>query len=117
MSKTKELIICLISIVALILTITTNVFAQDINALLNDSTNNDAFANIEENNSTNSNNTATNSIKANTTNTNNTNVANNNVNKTATIPYTGIDYSVVVIIAICGISAVYAYKKIRDYNV
>lgn len=29
----------------------------------------------------------------------------------------GVDYSIVFIIAICGVSAVYAYRKIRQYNV
>lgn len=105
--KTKELIICLIAVVALILTITTNVFAtQDINSLMG---NND-FQQVENRNTNTSINTNTNTNA-------NTNVANNNVNKVATIPYTGIDYSVVLIIAICGVSAIYAYKKIRDYNV
>lgn len=43
---------------------------------------------------------------------------NENENKPTTTPYTGIgDYSVIVFIVIFAISAVYAYKKIRDYNV
>ena len=32
-------------------------------------------------------------------------------------PQTGLDNSIVFIIAICGISALYAYKKIKDYNI
>lgn len=110
--KTKELIICLIAIIALVLTITTNVFAQDINALLNEANNNE-FEQIIDNNTT-PNNVAKNNTNTSTATVNNTNNTNNT---TKTIPYTGIDYSVVLIIAICGISAVYAYKKIRDYNV
>lgn len=112
--KTKELIICLIAIIALVLTITTNVFATtpDINALVQDANNNsnESFQQIPDN-TDNTNNPASTTIN------NNTNNANNTDNTTKTIPYTGIDYSVVLIIAICGISAVYAYKKIRDYNV
>lgn len=116
--KTKEIIICLVAIFALILTITTNVFAQDINALLNGSTSENTFTNIEEENTTTLNNTTTNNVVNNTTtNVNNTNInANANTNKT-TMPDTGVSYSSVVIIAICGISAIYAYKKIREYNV
>lgn len=65
-------------------------------------------------------------------NTPSTNVASNNVtqpttissyNNTAnkvssTLPKTGEAdvYIVSILIAVCGISAVYAYKKIRDYN-
>ncbi len=113
MSKKKELIIFIISIVALVLAITTTVFAtdgaQDLNSLLGD-TNNTSNNNSFEQIPSTTNNTNTN------TNTTNTNTNTNN-NATNTIPYTGVDYSVIVIIAICGVSAVYAYKKIRDYNV
>lgn len=112
--KTKELIICLIAIIALVLTITTNVFATtpDINALAQDANNNsnESFQQIPDN-------TDNTNKPASTTMNNNNNNANNTNNTTKTIPYTGIDYSVVLIIAICGISAIYAYKKIRDYNV
>ena len=116
--KTKELIISLVAIFALVLTITTNVFAiQDIEAALGGNTNTNTFTNIEEDNTTNNviNNTANNVIN-NTTNNVTTNVNNANTNKT-TMPDTGVSYSSVVIIAICGISAIYAYKKIREYNV
>ncbi len=121
MSKTKELIICIISIIALILAVTTTVFAtEDLNSLMGNATNteNNDFQQIEDttNNTNNNNNTNTNTNTNASATTNNTNT-NSNVNKTATIPYTGIDYSVLLIIAICGVSAVYAYKKIRDYNV
>lgn len=117
MSKTKELIICIISIIALVLAITTNIFAtEDINSLMGNNAGDTANNDFQQIGNTNTN---TNTNTNDNTNTNtNTNIANNNVNKTATsIPYTGIDYSVVLIIAICGVSAVYAYKKTRDYNV
>lgn len=117
MSKTKELIICLISVAILILAVTTNVFASDLNELLGDanSTSNNYSQISEVSNNSNTNSTSINNI----TNTNNTTKATtNNSNSTnTTIPYTGVDYSVVLIIAICGISAIYAYKKIRDYNI
>ena len=115
MSKTKELIICLISVAVLILAITTSVFAtevQDLTSLMgnNNTTENNDFEEITENNLTTNN---TNSNTAATTNNTNTNT---NVNKTTTMPYTGVNYSVVVIIAVCGVSAIYAYKKISDYK-
>lgn len=56
------------------------------------------------------------------TNTNtNTNLAtgntNVNENKPATTPYAGVeDYTGLIFVAVFAVSAVYAYKKIRDYN-
>ena len=96
MIKTKELIVCIIS---------------DINALLGQS--NDTFTNIEETNKNTNTNTSTNTNVSNTVLNTNTNVNTN----TTTIPNTGVDYSVVLIIGVCVISAVYAHKKISDYNV
>lgn len=119
MVKTKELVICIISVLALILTITTNVFATTtptLNELLGESTentenlnnNNDEFSNIPS--TTQNTNTNTNVIPENTN-------TNTNVNATNSIPNTGVSYSSIVIIAVAGISAIYAYKKIKEYNV
>ena len=93
------------------------------------------------NNSTNNtntadNNTTTNSIIAPSNNTaNNTNVASNanNTNNTANnttvynntnstsnssgLPYTGTNSKAMLLIIVFAISAVYAYKKVSDYNV
>ncbi len=124
--KTKELIICLISIIFLILTLVTDVFASEeipnLNNLIDDANNNSLnYTNIQSgnnnttNNLNNTNNTTNNLNNTNNT-TNNLNNTNSNRNNTTKIPDTGVDYSVVFIIAICGISAIYAYKKIRDYN-
>ena len=128
MSKEKrlELIICLISIIALVLAITTNVFAiNDLSQLTgnNNANNNGAYSNIQDGNrnaNNNLNNALNNNINNNVNNNINNNVnrnANNNANKNVTeMPDTGVDYSVVLIIAVCGASAVYAFKKIRSYN-
>lgn len=73
-------------------------------------------------------NTTTNAVENETTNNTVNNVVNNTVkntintnkvnNITNTLPKTGIEDSPAAIIMIIGvISAVYAYKKIRDYNV
>ena len=69
--------------------------------------------NTQSDNNTLSNNTPTNNTNINTSN-NNTSRYNNNTN---TLPKTGVnDYSIALIIIVCLVSAVYAYKKIRDYN-
>lgn len=115
MTKSKELIICIISIIALVLVITTTVFASDadsLNEMLGNNPVNNSFETIPEKTTKNTTNNTTNNT------TGNINSATNNTNNTAnTIPYTGVDYSLILIIAVCGISAVYAYKKIREYNV
>lgn len=112
--KTKELIICVVAIAVLVLTLVTDVFAiDDIAALAGNNANND-FQNIPSTTNTNTNvNTNTNTNTNLNTNTNSNTNKNGNVD---TIPDTGVDYSVVFIIAICGVFAVYAYKKIKDYN-
>lgn len=76
--------------------------------------------NTQSDNNTLSNNTPTNNTNTNTNNTN-INTSNNNTsrynNNTNTLPKTGVnDYSIALIIIVCLVSAVYAYKKIRDYN-
>ena len=78
-------------------------------------------------NSTGGNTAVNNTVNETTNNTTNNTVTNNtvtntNTNKvnslTNTLPKTGIEDSPAAIIMIIGvISAVYAYKKIRDYNV
>ena len=55
-------------------------------------------------------------------------VANNTANVTAnvastttntTLPQTGVTdgYVVAILVAVCGVSAIYAYRKIRNYNI
>lgn len=52
----------------------------------------------------------------NNTNTNKDNVTTNE-NLPETTPYTGIgDYSGLIFVVVFGISAIYAYKKVREYN-
>lgn len=42
---------------------------------------------------------------------------NSSTTSTEDLPYTGTNYSIVFVIVALGISAVYAYKKVTDYNV
>lgn len=70
-------------------------------------------ANESNTNSSNTKNTNSNNIKKNTTN--NENIKNTN---NTSLPKTGIEDSLptVVLVVIFGVSAVYAYKKIKDYR-
>lgn len=131
MSNIRKTIICILSISLVIFAITTNVFAtaDDLFSALTNNSANKEISNIEERNTSNSesNNTSKNNIISGNTNTNkntsaNTN-KNTNINKNADTANAdehadaGVDYSIVFIIAICGISTIYAYKKIRAYNI
>lgn len=109
--KTKELIICIVAIMILMLSIVTNVFATSLDDLLGNTSNQTETIPDRTNNTTNNvtNNTTNNVTNNNTTN----NIAKNNTTK---IPNAGVDYSIIFIIAVCGVSTIYAYKKIRDYN-
>ena len=116
MSRTKEILISLLAIIVLILAITTNLFATSADDLLNalgNNQNNNTVTKIQskDNNNTN-NNTNNNNNKLNNVVNNKANVSNATEHADA-----GVDYSIVFIIAVCGVSAIYAYKKIRDYNV
>ncbi len=56
----------------------------------------------------------------NTTNITNTNNTTNNTSATnETLPKTGIteDYAIIAFAVICGVSAIYAYKKVKNYNI
>lgn len=55
-------------------------------------------------------------VNANTNKTTNTNKA-TNTNKTAKLPYAGTNSSVVVVVIALAASAIYAYKKVSDYNI
>lgn len=65
------------------------------------------------------NNTVNNTINNTTYNTVNTTQTYNTTTKTNTLPQTGVTdgYVVAILVTVCAISAIYAYRKIRDYNV
>jgi len=122
----KELIICVITLIVLLITMTqtfasqTITDANEIRNLVSGSTNkltNENATNIIE--GENRNNTVNNTLnKTNTTN----NTVNNTTNNTANnsnkneLPDTGLDTPSIAIVVICIISAVYAYKKVIDYK-
>ena len=128
MKNSKLVKVVMGAIISLIVvTMANQVFADNVTDLTNalgnsssssnSSSTNNSTNNITSNtalNNTTRNNTVNNTIKNNSVlTTNNTSSYNN-----TSLPKTGIANStpVVILIAIFGISAVYAYKKIRDYK-
>ena len=124
MKKTNLVKVVSILLVSLmVILFSTNVFAaenndtsfQDLTGTLGNSTENNTSKNTNANNANkNGNNTNTNNANANkNNNTNNSSIYNN-----TDLPKTGVESSipVVVLVAIFGISAVYAYKKIDYYK-
>lgn len=112
-----------VTILALILMMSANVFATNANVAGNNTTGGNVTEIVIGNQTSNPANNVNNTNVANNT-TNNTNAVNNPANNTnvsnytnsTKLPQTGIDSSVLFIIAIFAVSAIYAYKKIRDYN-
>jgi len=137
MEKSKLIKLFLVITVALVLAIsaTTSFAADEIidftdttqssnNTSSNTNTNTNTNSNTNSNSSnTNTNTNSSNSIAANNTNSSTYNTTNTNTNKTANtntnLPKTGIAEtgSIVFIVVALGISAVYAFKKVRDYNI
>lgn len=79
--------------------------------------------NVENNvvaNNTVNNNTSLNSILSNNTVANNTttnNTTTNNTTNNTTLPKTGTSENILIsLMVICAISGVYAYKKVKEYN-
>ncbi len=121
MSNVKKVIICILAIALVVLAAKTNVFATEdiLNVFATGNENGtpeqikDRNQNVENGNSNKDTNSNLNTNKNTNKNVNNNaNTANASEHADA-----GVDYSIVFIIAICGVSAVYAYRKIRQYNV
>ena len=139
----KRLVIVMLSLV-LVAVCSTSVFATDDDLFLsvnstgntasnatdnnttsgNNTTNNTSTNNTNTNNTTNSsltanNNTTTNNTVRNTaTNntTNNTSKTNNNVNTLAKTGLSDTNGIVALIVVVCGVSAIYSFKKVNDYK-
>lgn len=116
----KEIMIILISV--MLITVTTTAFASDL--VLGGSNDNDATTltgNEYENAQTvpedDTNIVGNNSVNNNNTNTNTNTAKKYNTTNTTDLPQTGIeDYNVGILLVICIVSAIYAYKKITDYK-
>lgn len=110
--NSKMILIVMMALVFISL-VSTFVYASDTNGL---NLITDPNATTTTNNITTNTNTSTNTTNNITTNTS-TNTSSYN-NTTTKLPQTGIeDYSLGLIIVVCAVSAIYAYKKIRDYNI
>lgn len=121
-NNVKKIIVCLIAM-AMVIVVATKTWATDNNDKVNQMLQNmkDSNQNSTINESDESEDIKNGTRNTNTDNTNNTNALNtnenSNANKPTTTPYTGAgDYSTIIFIAIFAVSAVYAYKKIKDYN-
>ena len=99
--------ILLVTIVAILMLITNSVYAADNTIVLSPTDNNTAT-----DNSAVANNSALTSTLTPTTPVNNTSTLNSN------LPKTGIaDNTVVfIVVGVCAVAAIYAYKKVRDYK-
>ncbi len=141
MEKSKLIKIVLVGLIALTLVfnITSTVFADDGLIVLDpnsgtasnsagntqnntsDNTNTNANTNTNTNTNANTNTNTNTSITTLNTNTNSTSSSsyNNNSNKNTNLPKTGIaeTSSVLCVIFALAISAVYAFKKLKEYNV
>lgn len=121
-NNVKKIIVCLIAM-AMVIVVATKTWATDNNDKVNQMLQNmkDSNQNSTINESNESEDIKNGTRNTNTDNTNNTNAlntnGNSNANKPTTTPYTGAgDYSTIIFIVIFAVSAVYAYKKIKDYN-
>jgi uncharacterized MnhB-related membrane protein len=109
--KNSKVIMEIVIIISLLFALSTVVLADNTQIIIgggSTNTQNDTVTNIP-----NVINTTTN------TNTNiNTNTSYRTNTNTETLPKTGVTdgYVVAILVTVCAISAIYAYKKIRDYN-
>ena len=103
--------ILLVTIIAIFMLITNSVYAADA-IVLSPTDNNTATGNSAVDNNSATNNSALTSTLTPTTPVNNTSTLNSN------LPKTGIaDNTVVfIVVGVCAVAAIYAYKKVRDYK-
>ena len=117
--KMRELIISVIMIGMFLvfgLTVVSN--ASSITYNWTDSNNSNSGSIINQISLTNTNTNTNTNENVSTVNTN-TNISNvsSNTNNSTSMPDTGLEDLPWVIIAICGISAIFAYRKIKEYNI
>ena len=91
---------------------------NDLTSTLSNTNNSSSNTNSSSNSNNTNNNTNTNTNNANTNNTNKTNNSSVYNNTNTDLPKTGIEDSIPVamLTVVFGISAVYAYRKIKEYR-
>ena len=113
--KNKSMMVIIGIILALIIILCSDtVFANTI-IIGGNTTSNTTTGNVTENTTANVQNTVANT----TPNISVPSTTTNRVNTTQTLPQTGVTdgYVVAILVIVCAISAIYAYRKIRDYNI
>ena len=113
--KNKSMMVIIGIILALIIILCSDtVFANTI-IIGGNTTSNTTTGNVTANTTANVQNTVANT----TTNISVPSTTTNRVNTTQTLPQTGVTdgYVVAILVIVCAISAIYAYRKIRDYNI
>lgn len=109
--KNSKVIMEIVIIISLLFALSTVVLADNTQIIIgggSTNTQNDTATNVPN-------------VVNTTTNTNvntNTNTSYRTNTNTETLPKTGVTdgYVVAILVTVCAISAIYAYKKIRDYN-
>ena len=114
--KNKSMMVIIGIILALIIILCSDtVFANATIIIGGNTTSNTTTGNVTENTTANVQNTVANT----TPNISVPSTTTNRVNTTQTLPQTGVTdgYVVAILVIVCAISAIYAYRKIRDYNI
>ncbi len=121
MMKNKSMLVIVgFIILALVIVLTSDTVFADAIIIGGNSTENTVTGNTVGNTTANVQNTVTNTTTTPPTTTNTTRVnTTNTANNTQTLPKTGVTdgYVVAILVIVCAISAIYAYRKIRDYNI
>lgn len=112
--KNKSMMVIIGIILALIIILCSNTADATI-IIGGNTTANTTTGNVTANTTANVQNTVANT----TTNISVPSTTTNRVNTTQTLPQTGVTdgYVVAILVIVCAISAIYAYRKIRDYNI
>lgn len=111
--KNSKVIMEIVIIISLLFALSTVVWADNTQIIIgggSTNTQNDTATNVP--------NVVMNTTTTNTNVNTNTNTSYRTNTNTETLPKTGVTdgYVVAIIVTVCAISAIYAYKKIRDYN-
>lgn len=111
--KNSKVIMEIVIIISLLFALSTAVLADNTQIIIgggSTNTQNDTATNVP--------NVVMNTTTTNTNVNTNTNTSYRTNTNTETLPKTGVTdgYVVAILVTVCAISAIYAYKKIRDYN-
>lgn len=111
--KNSKVVMEIVIIISLLFALSTVVLADNTQIIIgggSTNTQNDTATNVP--------NVVMNTTTTNTNVNTNTNTSYRTNTNTETLPKTGVTdgYVVAILVTVCAISAIYAYKKIRDYN-